>query len=156
MTQEEIKMSLPDGYSFRKLKSTDYSNNYIETLKVLTTVGEINQEQFDNLFATWSKNPEIYQPHVIVNSTGTIVATGMLLVESKLIHECGKVGHIEDISVATSEQGKKLGNYLVRSLSLLAQKNGCYKVMLHCSPHNVSFYEKCGYKNDGIEMVQRF
>ncbi|CCG21449.1 Gna1 Glucosamine-6-phosphate acetyltransferase [Candida orthopsilosis Co 90-125] len=156
MTQEEVRMSLPEGYSFRKLKSTDYSNNYIETLKVLTTVGDISQKQFDNLFTTWAKNPEIYQPHVIVNSSGTIVATGMLFIESKLIHECGKVGHIEDISVAASEQGKKLGNYLVRSLSLLAQNSGCYKVILDCSPHNVGFYEKCGYKNDGIEMVQRF
>ena len=156
MTQEESKMQLPEGYSFRKLKSTDYSNHYIETLQVLTTVGTISQEQFNNLFTTWSKNPEIYQPHVIVNAAGTIVATGMLLIESKLIHECGKVGHIEDISVATSEQGKKLGNYLVRSLSVLAQKSGCYKVILDCSPKNVGFYEKCGYKNDGIEMVQRF
>ena len=31
-------MMLPQGYTFRKLKLTDYDNQYLETLKVLTTV----------------------------------------------------------------------------------------------------------------------
>ncbi|CAK9440520.1 uncharacterized protein LODBEIA_P45970 [Lodderomyces beijingensis] len=109
-------LSLPEGYTFRKLKSTDYSNNYLETLKVLTIVGTISQQAFADLFSTWESQSNIYHPHVITNPEGTVVATGMLLVEAKLIHECGKVGHIEDISVAESEQGKKLGNYLVRNV----------------------------------------
>ncbi|KAI3405234.1 GNA1 [Candida oxycetoniae] len=156
MTQDEPSLTLPPNYTFRKLKLTDYSNNYLETLRVLTTVGNIEEHSFANLFRIWEENSNIYQPHVITNPEGVVVATGMLLVEAKLIHECGKVGHIEDISVAIDEQGKKLGNYMVKSLSTLAKSYGCYKVILDCSPHNVGFYEKCGFKNDGVEMVQRF
>ena len=37
-------MLLPQGYTFRKLKLTDYDNQYLETLKVLTTVGEISKK----------------------------------------------------------------------------------------------------------------
>ncbi|EMG51047.1 Glucosamine 6-phosphate N-acetyltransferase [Candida maltosa Xu316] len=122
-------MKLPPGYTFRKLKLTDYDNQYLETLKVLTTVGEISKESFTDLFEHWSSLPSIYFPHVITNTEGTVVATGMLFIEQKLIHECGLVGHIEDISVAKTEQ---------------------------CSPENVGFYEKCGYKNGGVEMVCRF
>ncbi|KAL6452582.1 GNA1 Glucosamine 6-phosphate N-acetyltransferase [Candida maltosa Xu316] len=149
-------MKLPPGYTFRKLKLTDYDNQYLETLKVLTTVGEISKESFTDLFEHWSSLPSIYFPHVITNTEGTVVATGMLFIEQKLIHECGLVGHIEDISVAKTEQGKKLGHYLVTSLTSVAEQNKCYKVILDCSPENVGFYEKCGYKNGGVEMVCRF
>lgn len=148
-------VTLPEGYSFRALELLDYAK-YIETLKVLTTVGEISLESFAELFNHWKEHPHIYQPHVIANTEGLVVATGMLLVERKLIHECGKVGHIEDISVAGSEQGKKLGLSMITGLTELAEKQGCYKVILDCSPHNVGFYEKCGYANSGVEMVKRF
>lgn len=149
-------MQLPEGYSFRKVAAGDYSNNYLDTLKVLTTVGEISQGQFEDLFKEWDSLPEVYQPHVITNESGVVVATGMLLIERKLIHGCGKVGHIEDIAVAKSEQGKKLGLAMINGLSDLAEKKGCYKIILDCSPHNVGFYEKCGYSNAGVEMSKRF
>mmetsp|Transcript_3496 Transcript_3496/g.3403 ORF Transcript_3496/g.3403 Transcript_3496/m.3403 type:complete len:151 (-) Transcript_3496:17-469(-) len=149
-------MRLPEGYSFRKLEQNDYSNDYLETLKVLTTVGEISTEMFTDLFKNWQSLPEIYQPHVITNEKGVVVATGMLFIERKAIHQCGKVGHIEDIAVAKSEQGKKLGLSMITGLTEVAKNKECYKVILDCSPHNVKFYEKCGYKNDGIEMVKRF
>lgn len=149
-------MQLPEGYSFRQLQQNDYSNDYLETLKVLTTVGEISPEMFADVFNNWLSLPEIYQPHVITNNDGTVVATGMLFIERKVIHECGSVGHIEDIAVAKSEQGKKLGFSMISGLTEVAKNKGCYKIILDCSPHNVKFYEKCGYKNDGVEMVKRF
>ncbi|CUM52228.1 unnamed protein product [Debaryomyces tyrocola] len=149
-------MQLPEGYSFRKLQQNDYSNDYLETLKVLTTVGEISPDMFADVFSNWQSLPEIYQPHVITNNNGTVVATGMLFIERKVIHQCGSAGHIEDIAVAKSEQGKKLGFSMISGLTEVAKHKGCYKIILDCSPHNVKFYEKCGYKNDGVEMVKRF
>ena len=46
------------------------------------------------------------------------------------IHNLGLVGHIEDISVAKDQQGKKLGQIIIETLSGLAEKVGCYKVRL--------------------------
>ncbi|CUM68208.1 uncharacterized protein PRCAT00005929001 [Priceomyces carsonii] len=149
-------MQLPEGYSFRKLQLSDYSKNYIETLKILTTVGDITPNAFDKLYKHWQEYSEIYYPHVITDGSDTVVATGMLLVERKLIHECGLVGHVEDIAVAESEQGKKLGHALISGLTEIAKEKGCYKVILDCSPHNEPFYEKCGYQNKGTEMEKRF
>lgn len=149
-------MSLPTGYTLRKLLKSDYANGYIETLEGLTTVGTISKQKFEDLVEYWDSISELYKPHVITNKNGVVVATGMLLAEKKLIHDCGLVGHIEDISVAKSEQGKKLGYTMITSLTDLAKKAGCYKVILDCSPHNVGFYEKCGLKPDGIEMLLRF
>lgn len=148
-------LTLPQGYTFRPLQKSDYSNNYRETLSVLTTVGEISESKFNDLFDYWASLPNIFHPHVITNESGTIVATGMLFVEKKLIHECALLGHIEDISVAKSEQGKKLGFSMIVGLTKVAEKS-CYKVVLDCSTHNAGFYEKCGYTNGGNNMYVKF
>lgn len=148
-------MPLPDKYTFRPVKGSDY-NEYLATLSVLTTVGIVSEEQFHQLVETWNRNPDIYFPRVIADENDNVVATGMLLVEQKLIHGCGKVGHIEDIAVAKSQQGKKLGNFLIEQLSMMSKENGCYKVILDCSQHNVGFYEKCGYNDLGVFMTRRY
>lgn len=148
-------MALPEGYQVRSVEPNDHKQ-YLLTLSVLTTVGEVTEAQFLELVTHWSKYSEIYHPKVIVDSENNVVATGMLLVEQKLIHGCGKVGHIEDIAVAKSQQGKKLGNLLIEYLSKLAEDEGCYKVILDCSRTNVGFYEKCGYKDAGVEMSRRY
>lgn len=148
-------MGLPEGYTFRKLAVGDYAS-YLHTLSALTTVGQISEQQFADLVHHWNTLLHIYYPHVIANHEGVVVAAGMLFVEKKLIHECGLVGHIEDIAVAKTEQGKKLGHTMITRLSELSKQVGCYKVILDCSDHNVGFYEKCGLKNEGVEMAKRF
>jgi hypothetical protein len=77
--------------------------------------------------------------------------------ESRLTHislrNLGSVGHIEDIAVLSSEQGKKLGLWIIQTLDHIAHQVGCYKAILDCSEKNQPFYEKCGYTLAGIQMV---
>lgn len=156
MAEPSKLREIPQGYTFRPVERTDFSNRYIETLKVLTTVGEISAESFDEVFSHWLSLPDIYQPHVITNAQGVVVATGMLFIERKIVHQCGKVGHIEDIAVASNEQGKNLGRAMICRLTDVAEKAGCYKVILDCAHRNVGFYKKCGYNDSGVEMSKRF
>ncbi|PSK39316.1 hypothetical protein C7M61_001925 [Candidozyma pseudohaemuli] len=148
-------MPLPKNYSIRAPAAKDHAQ-YTETLKVLTKVGDISPEQFQDVVYTWEKYSDMYHPRVIVDENDTVVATGMLVVEQKIIHECGKVGHIEDIAVSKSQQGNRLGDFLISLLTAIAKEMGCYKVILDCLPENVGFYEKCGYLPVGIEMGHRF
>lgn len=69
------------------------------------------------------------------------------------IRGCASVGHIEDVAVAADQQGKKLGLRVIQALDWIAEKIGCYKAILDCAEKNQGFYEKCGYKMAGIEMV---
>lgn len=151
----ELIQKLPTGYSFRKLEKSDYNNNYRETLQVLTDVGEISESQFNELFDYWEA-ANVFHPHVITNEKGIVVAAGMVFFEKKLIHECSLYGHIEDIAVAKSEQGKKLGFSMIIGLSEIAEKAGCRKVILDCSAKNIGFYEKCGFKEAGHNMNKVF
>jgi citrate lyase synthetase len=98
------------------------------------------------------------------------VGVGSLLIEAKLyplspfhlncgsvdssIHSCALAGHIEDIAVSKSEQGKKLGIKIIQTLMDISEKVGCYKTTLVCADHNVKFYERCGFVKGQNEMVR--
>lgn len=146
---------LPEGYTFRAAEKSDFAD-YVSTLSGLTSVGEISPAQFEQLVDTWAKNPTIYFPRVIADENNRVVATGMIMVEAKLVHGCGKVGHIEDIAVAESQRGKKLGQHLIEELTKIGKAEGCYKVILDCSEHNVAFYNKCGFNAFGSCMSIRY
>lgn len=153
-------MSLPENYSIRRMVSSDYDRGVLTTLEALTVVGTISKYQFQALVNKWeslelNNGKFMYNPTVIVDGDDTVVATGMILIEEKLIHQCGLVGHIEDIAVRKDQQGKQLGKILINHLTQIGRDAGCYKIILDCDPKNVGFYEKCGYKNNGLEMEIR-
>jgi glucosamine-phosphate N-acetyltransferase len=151
-----VHEALPIGYNIRPLCRTDYDRGVLDVLRVLTTVGNISKDQFQMQFDYWYKRNDTYYNIVITNEVGKVVAVGSVVVERKFIHECGLVGHIEDIAVANTEQGKKLGLRLIHALTDIAKSQGAYKVILDCSEHNVLFYEKCGYSRSGAQMSIKF
>lgn len=72
------------------------------------------------------------------------------------IHNLGAVGHIEDIAVSKSQQGKKLGLRLIQALDFVAERIGCYKSILDCSDANEGFYIKCGFRRAGLQMAHYY
>lgn len=87
---------------------------------------------------------------------GRIVASGSVLIERKFIRACASCGHIEDVVVDTSQRGTGLGKELVQHLVMKAKACGCYKVILDCAEHNVSFYQKVGLKRSDVHMIKYF
>ena len=126
---------------------------YLECLAELTTVGTITFEQFTARLVFIQAHPQTYQVTVILNGEGRVIASGTLLIEHKFIHECGLVGHIEDIVVAGSQRGRNLGKLMIEYLRGKALGLGCYKVILDCNEANVKFYEKCEFTRKGAQMA---
>ncbi|KAJ5895810.1 Glucosamine 6-phosphate N-acetyltransferase [Penicillium subrubescens] len=152
----EIISILPTDYTIRPLRRSDYKRGYLDVLRVLTTVGEISEEAWDQRY-DWiaSRNDEYYML-VVCDGQDNIVGTGSLIVERKFIHSLGMVGHIEDIAVEKNQQGKKLGLRIIQALDFVAEKVGCYKSILDCSEANEGFYVKCGFKRAGLEMAHYY
>ncbi|KAF9173033.1 Glucosamine-phosphate N-acetyltransferase-like protein [Mortierella sp. AD011] len=173
----EIQDSLPSGYVVRPLARTDNqvrsNTSFLKTLEVLTTVGTISDQAYQQRFEYLKEHSDKYYiiviedmnvpatlagsatsstPNLVTPGRGKIVAAGTVLVERKFIHELGLVGHIEDIAVSADQQGKKLGLRIIETLKAIGQQAGCYKVILDCSEKNVPFYEKCGFERKGVEM----
>ncbi|KAG0229355.1 Glucosamine-phosphate N-acetyltransferase-like protein [Actinomortierella wolfii] len=177
---DSLQTLLPAGHVIRPLSKTDWivrdNTSFLSTLEVLTTVGKISYEKFQERFDYLKQHNDHYYTIVIedrrkdatqtAGSPGTvptaadlvplgqgkIVAAGTVVIERKFIHELGLVGHIEDIAVRADQQGKKLGQRIIETLMSIGASVGCYKVILDCSEKNVPFYEKCGFERKGCEM----
>ena len=175
---QHIASTLPGGYTLRPLQSGDYDRGVLEVLAVLTSVGEISKPKFLGIspvfysrliverFEWLRRRNDSYFTIVIENDSGRIVGVGSLLIEAKLyfpplktdvdnsIHSCALAGHIEDIAVAKSEQGKSFGIKIIHTLMDISEKVGCYKTTLVCADHNIKFYERCGFVKGQNEMVR--
>ncbi|KAF8250439.1 acyl-CoA N-acyltransferase [Wilcoxina mikolae CBS 423.85] len=149
-------LELPEGYTIRPLERTDYAAGFLDVLRVLTKVGEISETAWTERYDWMSQRSEEYFVICVVNGSGTIVGVGSLVVERKFLRNLAKCGHIEDIAVLSSEQGKKLGLRIIQTLDHIAQQVGCYKAILDCSEKNQPFYEKCGYTLAGIQMARYY
>ncbi|KIW71305.1 hypothetical protein PV04_03486 [Phialophora macrospora] len=156
LISEEVAARLPEGYTIRPLRRSDYYGGFLPTLRVLTTVGEPTLSEFNARYDFISSRNDTYYILVICDETATVVGTGAVIVERKFIHNMGLVGHIEDIAVAKNQQGKKLGLRIIQALDAVAERVGCYKSILDCSEANEGFYVKCGFKRAGLEMAHYY
>ena len=124
----EVLAALPPGYTIRPLCRSDFQRGYLDVLRVLTTVGEVSDEQWNQRYDWISSRNDEYYLLVVCDEAERIVGTGSLIVERKFIHSLGLVGHIEDIAVEKGQQGKKLGLRIIQALDFVASNVGCYKV----------------------------
>lgn len=124
----EVQSLLPENYTIRPLRRSDYSSGYLDVLRVLTSVGEFSVEQWNERYDWMKERNGEYFLVVICDGSGKVVGTGSLIVERKFIRSLGMVGHIEDIAIEKGQQGKKLGLRMIQALDYVAGKVGCYKV----------------------------
>lgn len=136
--------------NFRIIKKSDYDKGYIELLKQLTTVGNIKKSEF------------ILQLDLIKKTNGhlifvgeyknKIIVTGTIIIEKKIIHNCSRVAHIEDIVVCKEYRGYGLGKKIINHLIEISKFYKCYKIILNCNENNKDFYKKCGFKLNNHSM----
>jgi len=150
-TQNELNKY---GNCVRKLQNEDYEK-YVSLLSQLTDVGNITKKIFCDRLEIINKNPNLYIMVIVDNYNNELISAGTIYIEPKFIHECSKIGHIEDIVVNNKYRGQNYGKHIIRLLLDIAKRENCYKVTLACKEKNIGFYNKCGFKLEGYEMVAR-
>ena len=81
------------------------------------------------------KSSQVYFPIVIISKANDqMVGTGTVFMEKKFLRGLGIVGHIEDIAVDKTQQGKKLGLRIIQVLPGISEALGAY---LNCSDNNI-------------------
>ncbi len=140
----------------RPLEQGDFHKNYLGLLENLTVVypEKIHYETFCAFVNNLNEHHQIYVIEEL--STHTIIASGTLLVEPKLIHGAGKVAHIEDIVVDSNHRHQKHGTAIVQHLLTCAQNAGCYKAILDCTDNVAPFYKQCRLDAKGQQMSLYF
>ncbi|KAF9240059.1 acyl-CoA N-acyltransferase [Melanogaster broomeanus] len=151
----EVSEQMPPELIIRPLASTDYKRGHLSVLSVLTVVNDLGEEAWVDQFHAMRALPSTYFSIVIVDKASDhIVGVGTVFLERKFLRGLGTVGHIEDIAVDKSQQGKKLGLRIIQALTHISENSGCYKTILNCSDANIPFYEKCGFSKKENEMAK--
>jgi glucosamine-phosphate N-acetyltransferase len=82
----EVAAALPQGYRIRALRKSDFNSGFLDCLRVLTTVGDLTEEDFHKQYERML-SLESYYIIVVEDTARTefpVVATGALIVERKL------------------------------------------------------------------------
>ena len=89
----------------------------------------------------------------VIEYYGKIVATAKLCIELKLHNNFAQMALIEDVVVSEECRGMGFGKNITDVLVQRAKAEKCYKIVLNCSKDNIPFYEKCNFKQKGMEMT---
>lgn len=143
-----------DTYTIRTLAASDFTKGHLQLLGQLTSidVAAFTVDMYEEFVNSLNGNHRVY----VIEEEGVIVATATLLVEQKLIHNMGKIGHIEDVVVDACMRGKGVGKKVINHLVAVAKEAGCYKIILDCSQHNEAFYQACGFETKGCFMAKYY
>ena len=138
-------------FQIRQLEKEDYNKKYLLLLKQLSIIDEnkITKNNFDLFVNNLNENNQIY----VIEKNNQIIGSITLIIENKIIHNFGKVCHIEDVVIDKNTRGLGLGRKLLDFAKEYSKKNNCYKIILNCSEKNIRFYEKCGFEKKEVEMV---
>ena len=120
--------------------------NYLETDLFIFNLEKINEHGEIIIAYTGSFD----------NNNFEIIATGTIIIESKIIREGKNVGHIEDIVVAKHFRSIGLSQTILNMLKEIAREKNCYKVILDCSEEVKNVYIKNGFRVKGIQMAEYF
>lgn len=129
----------------RPLQSGDFHRGFLQILSQLTSVGDVTLAQFLNRFAQMRASGDYYVTVIVDSRYDKIIGSATLVLEHKFIHGCSVRGRLEDVVVDDTYRGKQLGKLIVVTVSLLAQRLGCYKMSLDCKDKLIPFYKSIGY-----------
>lgn len=134
----------------REIEERDFERGFLQSLDSLRKASDLTQEKAKEIYNKIKLNPN---HKIFVAQLGDeVVGSTTLLIEPKFIHKGGLVGHIEDVVVAKSFQGKGVGEKLIHASLDYAKNHGCYKTILDCSDDVKPFYEKIGFKKHSNSM----
>lgn len=140
----------------RHINKNDYNHGHLQLYKQLTTINpdQITQKNYETFIDSLNENHCVF---VLFDETiNKILGSATVLIEQKLIHNMGKVGHVEDVVVDSDIRGKGIGKLLISHVVDYCKEKNCYKVILDCADNNIAFYEKCGFIKKGNEMAKYF
>jgi glucosamine-phosphate N-acetyltransferase len=139
-------------YTIRKIEVNDYNKDYLDLLSQLSIVNSnhITVEKFINYVHTLHDTHIIY----VIEKDTRIISTMTIIIEDKIIHNMGRVMHIEDVVVDKNYRGEGLGKMLLNHAISIAEREKCYKIILNCSEENRGFYEKCDFTKKNIQMTK--
>ena len=138
-------------YNIQLIEESGYKKyEIIDLLSQLSYIKDITDNQMSDFLLNKPNNYLIYICKHIEKDK--IVGIISVFIERKLIHNLGKVAHIEDLVVDKDECGKGIAQKLIDKCVEYAKNENCYKIILNCNENLIKFYEKNNFYNAGYQM----
>lgn len=133
--------------NIRSIEDADYYRGHLQLYQQLTSINpdKISFQEYQAFIGEGTRNIFV----AIDQETDSVVGSVTAIVERKLIHDLGKVGHIEDVVVDAAYRSRGLGKSLIEHAHAFLVSMNCYKTILNCVDQKTSFYEKCGFQRTG-------
>jgi glucosamine-phosphate N-acetyltransferase len=125
----------------RPMVAPDLKRGFLETIGSLRP-SRLTHEQAVEVFRKRMRQ-QVHTYVALIDNV--VVGTASVMIEQKFIHDGGAVGHIEDVAVNQSYQGRGIGALLIKRIMQHCHETGCYKVILDCAEKVMPFYEKLGF-----------
>lgn len=135
-------------------------NSYFRTLSYLSSAPSISNDFFIERINEISNMGTIIVCYIVDDDTNninnlkkiTVIGTGTIIFEPKLIHEGRYAGHIEDIVVHEDYRGHGIAKNILKRLKDESVDKYCYKIILDCKDDLCDFYSKNGFEKHGSQM----
>lgn len=125
--------------------------DYPEILNCLENLSSCEYDKYKFINALKSRTRRDVFTFVAVWES-KIVGTASLIIETKLSHGNRKCAHIEDVAVLKGFEKNGVGKALIKHIMIYCEQFDCYKVILDCDETVSGFYEKFGFKPNGMCM----
>ena len=83
LISREASASFPDSFVIRPLAKSDYAKGYLDCLRILTWVGDLTENEFNERYDDMVQAKGVYFL-LVIQHDNRIVGTGSLVVEKKL------------------------------------------------------------------------
>lgn len=84
LVSAEVASTLPENYTLRSLRRGDFQNGFLDCLRVLTTVGDISDEECNERYDWLNTQGKGSYYLLVIDDGKRVVGTGALIVERKL------------------------------------------------------------------------
>ena len=128
----------------------DSIDDIIKLLSQLSNTENIKINEFKEFIVKKEKDHKIFLCKELLSKK--IVGIITVFIEKKIIHNMGKVAHIEDLVVDINERNKGISKILINKCIEFANCNNCYKIILNCKEELLEFYKKNKFYNSGYQM----
>lgn len=118
----------------------EYFDGFLQTITALRPT-KLNFQDFMIIL----NRRQFEQTLIAINEDNQVVGTLSFFIETKFIHNGGKVCHVEDVAVRKDRQRQGIGRRMMLDIETRAKFQGCYKIILDCGDQSLGFYNKCGY-----------
>jgi len=139
-----------DDITIRKIRESDLSNGFLESLDNLKTASNLSNEKARAILKKITGNPNNVIFVAVLDNK--VVGSVSMIIEQKFIHDGGLVGHIEDVVVSKEHEGVGVGFKIMQTALEYAKNQGCYKTILDCDDKVRPFYERLGFKRHSNGM----